>query len=118
MPLLPVVDGITLAVARRQGIPYEIVLHDAWWMSVEQFLVTPSGSLVDPADPLGHFDHDPTAEEQATALERRGALYQILASADRRIAVSSSFQALCESAGIANVDVQEKPFRLDGSPFG
>ena len=99
-----------LEVARRQGIPYEIVLHDAWWMSVEQFLVTPSGSLVDPADPLGHFDHDPTAEEQATALERRGVLYQILASADRRIAVSSSFQALCESAGIANVDVQENRF--------
>lgn len=99
-----------LIVARRMGIPYDIVLHDAWWMSVEQFLVTPSGRLVDPSDPLGHFDHAPSDQERADALERRKELYGILSAADRRWAVSMAFQSLCSKAGIADVDVRENRF--------
>ena len=75
-------------------------------MSVEQFLVTPSGSLVDWRPSVILIMIRPRRSKP-----RPGATvpYQILV-ADRRIAVSSSFQALCESAGIANVDVQENRF--------
>ena len=99
-----------LVVARRQGIPYDIVLHDAWWMSVEQFLVSPSGRLVDPADPLGHFDHSPTEKDRLKAFERRDVLYGLLQSADHRWAVSAAFQTLCSKAGIADVEVRENRF--------
>ena len=96
-----------LIVARRQGIPYDIVLHDAWWMSLEQFLVSPAGRLVDPADPLGHFDHPPAEEDRLKALERRDVLYGLLQTANHRWAVSEAFQALCVGAGLADVEVRE-----------
>ena len=82
-------------------------MHDAWWMSEEQFLVSPAGKLIDPSDPLGHFDEDPSAEEKAGALARRESLYNILNKAERRVAVSEAFRNICESAGISDVDVQE-----------
>ena len=96
-----------LIVARRMSIPYEIILHDAWWMSSEQFLVSKAGRLIDPANPLDHFDQEPTEEERDLAFERRQVLYEILENAERRVAVSSAFKAVCESAGIADISVQE-----------
>jgi glycosyltransferase involved in cell wall biosynthesis len=95
-----------LVVARRHKIPYEIVMHDAWWMSHQQFLVSAAGRLIDPADPLGHFDQQPSPDEAQQALQRRSDLYQLLEDAQRRIAVSEAFKKICESAGIKNVDVQ------------
>ncbi|MGB1775417.1 MAG: glycosyltransferase [Synechococcus sp.] len=99
-----------LVVARRLGIPYEIVLHDAWWMSVEQFLVAPSGRVLDPADPLAHFDHPPTDQERTEALARRDSLYELLSAAEHRWAVSQAFQRLCANAGVADVEVRENRF--------
>ena len=95
-----------LVVARRHHIPYEIVMHDAWWMSYEQFLVSAAGRLINPADPLDHFDQQPSPAEAQQALQRREDLYQLLEHAQRRIAVSEAFKKICESAGIKNVDVQ------------
>ena len=102
-----VLTASPLAVAQRMSIPYEIVLHDAWWMSYEQFLVSPAGRVIDPADPLAHFDHQPSEEEKQAALERRHILYEILENAERRIAVSAAFKDVCESAGVQNVSIQE-----------
>ena len=99
-----------LVAAQKLGIPYEIIMHDAWWMSEEQFLVSPAGRLINPSDPLGHFDNDPSEEERADALARRDSLYEILDKAKRRIAVSEAFRKICESAGISNVEVQENKF--------
>ena len=107
-----------LIVARRMSIPYEIILHDAWWMSSEQFLVSAAGRLIDPANPLDHFDQEPTEEERDLAFERRHVLYEVLENAERRVAVSSAFKAVCESAGIADITVQENDFtsmRIDTS---
>jgi glycosyltransferase involved in cell wall biosynthesis len=95
-----------LVVARRHQIPYEIVMHDAWWMSDEQFLVSADGRLINPADPLSHFDQQPSPDEIEKALKRRTDLYDLLENAQRRIAVSEAFKSICESAGIKNIDVQ------------
>ena len=95
-----------LVVAKRHQIPYEIVMHDAWWMSDEQFLVSKAGRLINPADPLDHFDQQPDASEIQKALQRRADLFQLLEHAQRRIAVSDAFKLICESAGIKNIDVQ------------
>ena len=95
-----------LVVAKRLQIPYEIVMHDAWWMSDEQFLVSADGRLINPADPLSHFDQQPSPDEIEKALKRRTDLYDLLDNAQRRIAVSEAFKSICESAGIKNIDVQ------------
>ena len=99
-----------LVAARKLGIPYEIIMHDAWWMSEEQFLVSPAGRLIDPSDPLDHFDEDPSEDEKYSALARRTFLFEVLEKAERRIAVSGAFKKICESAGIKNVDVKENTF--------
>ena len=99
-----------LVAARKLGIPYEIIMHDAWWMSEEQFLVSPAGRLIDPSNPLDHFDEDPSEEEKNSALARRSVLYEVLDMAERRVAVSDAFKKICESAGVKNVDVQENTF--------
>ncbi len=99
-----------LVVARRHQIPYEIVMHDAWWMSDEQFLVSADGRLINPADPLSHFDQQPSPDEIEKALKRRTVLYDLLENAQRRIAVSEAFKDICEGAGIKNVDVQVNSF--------
>ena len=99
-----------LVVARRHHIPYEIVMHDAWWMSDEQFLVSADGRLINPADPLSHFDQQPSPDEIEKALKRRTDLYDLLENAQRRIAVSEAFKRICEEAGIKNVDVKVNSF--------
>ena len=99
-----------LVVARRRHIPYEIVMHDAWWMSDEQFLVSADGRLINPADPLSHFDYQPSPDQSEKAFKRRADLYQLLEHAQRRIAVSEAFKRVCEGAGIKNVDVQVNSF--------
>jgi glycosyltransferase involved in cell wall biosynthesis len=105
-----IITASPLIAAQKLGIPYEIIMHDAWWMSHEQFLVSPAGNLIDPSDPLGHFDEDPSEEEKAGALARRQSLYDILTKAKRRVAVSEAFRGICEAAGISDVEVQENQF--------
>ena len=105
-----IITASPLIAAQKLGIPYEIIMHDAWWMSEEQFLVSPAGKLIDPSDPLGHFDENPSTEEKAGALARRQSLYNILTQAERRVAVSEAFRGVCESAGILDVEVQENQF--------
>ena len=100
-----------LTAARQLGIPYEIIMHDAWWMSDEQFLVSPAGRVIDPSDPLGHFDENPSDEEKSDALARREDLYNILEAAERRIAVSAAFKSVCSAAGIQDVEVKENKFQ-------
>ena len=85
-------------------------MHDGWWMSPEQFLVSPAGVVINPGDPIAHIDHVPNTDEQQEAYERREFLYKVLEKATRRITVSSSFKQLCLKAGIINIEVQENVF--------
>ena len=105
-----ILTAAPLVAAENHSIPYEIVMHDGWWMSPEQFLVSPAGVVIDPGDPIAHIDHEPNDDEKQDAYERRDFLYGILEKAKRRIAVSLSFKNLCEKAGIKNVEVQENKY--------
>jgi len=105
-----VLTASPLIAAQKLGIPYEIIIHDAWWMSENQFLVSPAGRLINPSDPLGHFDKNPSEDEKADAISRRELLYDILNKAKRRVAVSQEFRKICESAGISDVEVQENKY--------
>ena len=98
-----------LTVAREQGIPYVVTLHDGWWLSPRQFLTTPSGRPVDVRDPLGHVEVMAAldAEQQQQDRQRRTELEQVLAGAAARLAVSQAFAAVHEQAGIADVSVME-----------
>ena len=105
-----IITASPLIVANNMKIPYDIIMHDAWWMSPEQFLVSKSGSVIDPSDPLGHFDKEPNEEEIIEALERREFLFGILKNARQRIAVSKTFAEICEQAGIEDVSFKENKF--------
>ncbi|MCT0225745.1 glycosyltransferase [Synechococcus sp. CS-1328] len=106
---LQVLTAAPLRIAADLGIPYLVTLHDAWWLSPLQFLTTPDGQPVDPADPLGHepagASRDPLAVEKA--IERSNDLADVLAGASARLAVSESFANLYRQAGIAAVEVLE-----------
>ncbi len=105
-----IITAAPLIAAEKHSIPYEIVMHDGWWMSPEQFLVSPAGVVINPSDPMAHIDHEPSDIDREEAHERRDILYKILEKAERRIAVSSSFKNICEKSGIKNVVVQENKF--------
>lgn len=102
-----IITASPLVVAQKMNIPYDIVMHDAWWMSPEQFLVSKSGNVIDPSDPYGHFDLEPNEDEIKEALERRELLFDILKNARQRIAVSKTFAEVCQEAGIENVSFKE-----------
>jgi glycosyltransferase involved in cell wall biosynthesis len=98
-----------LRVAAEQGIPYAVTLHDGWWLSPRQFLLTPLGRPVDVSDPIAHHDvPDRISQEQLEReRQRRLELEQLLRGAAARIAVSGSFAELHRQAGIESVTVME-----------
>jgi glycosyltransferase involved in cell wall biosynthesis len=102
-----IITASPLIVARDLGIPYHVTFHDAWWLSPELFLVSPSGRLIDPSDPFDHIDGQPTDIERVVALQRRAILLDILRDAKELVAVSNSCQRLYQMAGIDDVLVKE-----------
>ena len=98
-----------LRVAAELGIPYAVTLHDGWWLSPRQFLLTPLGRPVDVSDPIGHHDVPDRISPQQLERERqrRLELEQLLQGAAARIAVSDSFAELHRQAGIEAVTVME-----------
>lgn len=126
---LQIITAAPLVVAHDLGIPYVVSLHDGWWLSPLQFLISNEGQVVDPADPLGHLSNaaDESIEKTAAALERRDDLEDILARAAGRWAVSEPFAALYRQAGIRDVAVLEndwtpmqgtiRPTRLPDEPL-
>jgi glycosyltransferase involved in cell wall biosynthesis len=106
---LQVLSVAPLQVARELGIPYAISLHDGWWLSPRQFLITASGAPVDPSDPLGHYD-DSTRQPAALLARdrrRRQALALVLEAAAARWAVSEAFAVLHRQAGIQALEVMD-----------
>ncbi|QEY32397.1 glycosyltransferase [Synechococcus sp. RSCCF101] len=103
---IQILTAAPLRVALEQGIPYTVVLHDGWWLSERQFLTTPDGRSVDPADPLSGLNPDASEEERQAALQRRRDLFDLLAGAQERLAVSERFAELHRRAGVAHVGVR------------
>jgi glycosyltransferase involved in cell wall biosynthesis/tetratricopeptide (TPR) repeat protein len=110
---LQLLTAAPLVAAAELGIPYLVTLHDGWWLSPRLFLTTVSGRLIDPADPLGHYD-DPAAQDPellAADRQRRQQLEQVLARADARLAVSEAFAEVYRSGGVRAVAVLENDWQ-------
>lgn len=109
---MQIITAAPLVVAHELGIPYVVSLHDGWWLSPLQFLITDQGKAVDPVDPLGHFTDVSLEEDDVieAAIKRREDLEQILINAADCLAVSEQFAALYRQAGITKVSVLENSF--------
>ena len=86
--------------ANRQNIPYVITIHDAWWISSNQFLMDRAGtkSTYDYADPVGTM-----ARQGAAAAERMEQFEEPLKKASAILAVSEPFAQIYRRSGVPNV---------------
>ncbi|UMB69027.1 glycosyltransferase [Mycobacterium paraterrae] len=127
------VQLLTAAALRAlcdSGVPTVVTVHDAWWLSVSQFLFSPRGEVIAPgwaewaASELVGAD----SEERAKLLARRLDLMALLGRASRVLAVSESFAEVYRAAGLATVGVNEngvtelpalpeRRHRHDGAPI-
>ena len=99
---------------RRRGVPYVVTLHDGWWVSPHQFILSPEGGPV-----LYDF-----TSAGADALPERGRIaHRALSDAAAVLAVSDAFAGLHRKAGIDRVETVEngvsdlpQPERVAGLP--
>lgn len=91
------------------GMPTVVTVHDAWWLSVSQFLVTPQGEVIGPgwaewaACELAGAD----TEQRGDLMARRMDLMALLGRASRVLAVSESFATVYRAAGLKTIGVNE-----------
>jgi glycosyltransferase involved in cell wall biosynthesis len=102
---LQVLTIAPLIAAAKCAIPYIVTLHDAWWLSPSQFLTTEDGKVLDPKNPFAHLPRFTSRTAKRSAQRRRDQLLSILQGAHARIAVSETFAALYQQAGVEDVDV-------------
>jgi glycosyltransferase involved in cell wall biosynthesis len=99
---------------RRQRLPYVVTLHDGWWVSPHQFILSPEGEVE-------LYDFTP---HSADVLPERGRIAQrALSDAAAVLAVSDAFADLHRKAGIERVETVENgvsdlplPERIAGVP--
>jgi glycosyltransferase involved in cell wall biosynthesis len=83
---------------RRRRLPYVVTLHDGWWISPNQFVVSPDG-----VPEIYDFGPDAaTPLPERARITRRG-----LEDAAARLAVSDSFADLHRRAGLDRIDTIE-----------
>lgn len=78
---LQVLTASVLQSVRTARTPYVISLHDAWWLCQNQFLLSPQGQPVDPADWIDETGYlAPTAarESRTAALQHLRQLEKLL----------------------------------------
>jgi len=106
------VQLLTAAVLRAlcdSRVPTIVTVHDAWWLSVSQFLFTPKGKAIAPgwaewaAAELDGAD----SEQRDKLVARRLDLMVLLGRANRVLAVSESFAAIYRAASLTTVGVNE-----------
>lgn len=106
------VQLLTAAALRAlcdSGIPTVVTVHDAWWLSVSQFLFSPQGEVIGPgwaewaACELAGAD----SEQRGKLLARRLDLMALLQRTSRVLAVSESFAAVYRAAGLTTIGVNE-----------
>jgi glycosyltransferase involved in cell wall biosynthesis len=85
-------------VARLRRIPYLITLHDAWWISPNQF-------VIDDRDCPEFYDY--TRQDRADFPTRAQALARPLQGAARLLAVSDSFAELHRTCGLERIEITE-----------
>ena len=102
---IQVLTASLVDAAITSKIPYIITLHDAWWLSIYQFLVNPEGQLVDHTEPLSGISENETGVDWIVKRHRR--LQRVLSKANAVVAVSKKFAQLYQEAGVSNVQVHE-----------
>ena len=91
------------------GVPTVVTVHDAWWLSVSQFLFSPQGEVIAPgwdewaASELAGAD----SEQRGKLVARRLDLMALLERASRVLAVSESFAGVYRAAGLTTIGVNE-----------
>ncbi|MGW9820827.1 glycosyl transferase family 4 [Methylorubrum extorquens] len=90
----------TVEAVRRQGIPYVVTVHDAWWISDFQFLIDEDGLVHMPTPDL-LADATSRSVSPAVSIARRRRLARMLESAAAIAAVSESFAGIYRQAGFA-----------------
>ena len=103
---MQILTAAPLRVAKEMGIPYTVVIHDAWWLSQLQFLTRDDGTAVDPIDPLAAIDSSAHPAVKEAAHERRRDLFKLLEGAQERLAVSDTFAELHRRAGVRDMGVR------------
>lgn len=101
-----ILTASVLTPAIKQEIPYEITVHDAWWISPFQFLVNDDGNNFDHIDPIAHLTPEMTVEgEISNAISRRSDLINILNRSESVNIVSETFASLYKDIGVTNIKV-------------
>lgn len=83
---------------RRRGLPYVVTLHDGWWVSPHQFILSPEGE-----DALYDFTPNPVLPPT----ERGRIAQRALSDAAAVLAVSDTFADLHRKAGIDRLEAVE-----------
>ena len=95
--------GVLRACAAR-GIPHVLTMHDAWWISPNQFLVDQDGR-----EAMYHRDRDQGGRAFLTAADllRQRTIWSALRRVDRILTVSERFADICRQAGVGDLQVIE-----------
>jgi glycosyltransferase involved in cell wall biosynthesis len=92
-------------VALARNIPYVVTLHDAWWISDNQFLVDDDGLLQLPStDVLSDCAH---SSNRVASMARRQRLTSLLQNSRANLSVSAPFARIYSEAGITRLRVVE-----------
>ena len=92
-------------VALRREIPYIVTLHDAWWISDNQFLVDEDGLLQLPSTDV--LAAAVGSRDPLKSIARRQRLASLLQNSQANLSVSAPFAKIYSQAGIAGLQVVE-----------
>jgi glycosyltransferase involved in cell wall biosynthesis len=110
---IQVLTAAVVQAALKLKIPYIVTLHDAWWLSIYQFLVNHDGELVDHTSPLSGVSKG-DIKHIDWIVNRWRELQQLLSKASAILAVSEKFAQLYQEAGQVKTQVHEnyaEPFQ-------
>lgn len=108
--------GSIVEETQAKGIPYLVTIHDAWWISDYQFLMTQSGKIY----PEGHPDPFESIELRegitlVQSIQRRHYLKKLLLDAQAVLCVSENFTNIYKNNGITNVVTNKNGISSDVS---
>ncbi|ANI78454.1 glycosyltransferase [Sphingobium sp. EP60837] len=92
-------------VALRRKIPYLVTLHDAWWISDNQFLVDEDGLLQLPSTDV--LTGAAGGRDPLQSVTRRQRLASLLQNSEANLSVSVPFAQIYSEAGITGLQVVE-----------
>lgn len=106
---IQVLTASTLRALCDSGVPTVVTVHDGWWLSVSQFLLTPQGQVVKPgwAEWAAVELAGAAPEQRSKLIARRVDLMALLKRASRVLAVSETFAKIYREAGLTTIGVNE-----------